>query len=313
MKALYFDKFGDSEVLKYGEQPEPVLTADEVLVKTSFIGLNFADIYRRRGEYTIAQRAPYINGYEGAGFIVESRDKWLIGKRVLFVDVPFANASFVAVPKAHLIILPDDISLELAASIGLQGLTADFLAHDLAKDQQGAKVFISGVTGGVGQILSQMLRADGMSVYGSASKEKVATAIKLGVKEVFPSREFSWVEQQSQQFDTVYDGIGSTLNQSIKLLKNRGKVVLFGMAGGQPPQIDFVNLFSQSKNILTGDLWHFLTSYEERNSRAKRLFNYFLEEKITITPPTIFYLSDGKAAHDYLEKGKNVGKILLVP
>ncbi len=119
MKALYFEEFGDGDVLQYGKVPLPQVLKDEVLVKTAYIGLNFADIYRRRGGYHIEEHHPYINGYEGSGEIVEGKQK---GRKVLFVDVPFANAEYVAVPKEKLIYLPDNIDLKLAASIGLQGL-----------------------------------------------------------------------------------------------------------------------------------------------------------------------------------------------
>lgn len=198
MKALYFEQFGGSEVLQYGELPQPKIGKNDVLVKVAYIGLNFADIYRRRGEYHIEKHNPYINGYEGAGVVVEigaNVTKQKVGETVLFVDVPFANAENVAVPSDQAIQLPAGIDSKLAASIGLQGMTADFLAHDLGKNLPGEKVFITGISGGVGQILSQMLVADGIEVYGSASSaEKRALALSHGVKEVYPSRENAWVE-----------------------------------------------------------------------------------------------------------------------
>lgn len=317
MKALYFDTFGTSEVLKYGDVPLPTLKDNEVLVKTAYIGLNFADIYRRRGTYHIEQRRPFINGYEGAGQIAAvgadvSEEK--IGQSVLFVDVPFTNAEYVAVPAAHLIELPASIDCKTAATVGLQGLTADFLAHDLGKNQPGECVFVTGISGGVGQILSQMLIADGLHVFGSAStKEKQQAALENGVEKVFPSRENYWQQAVFGQFATVYDGVGKTLKQSIDLLKNRGKLVFFGMAGGNPPQVDLIDLLAHSKSILTGDLWDYLTSFEERKRRSQRLFSYFIKEQITLAPPTIFSLEEGKSAHEFLESGKNIGKVLLKP
>lgn len=317
MKALYFETFGDSEVLQYGELPAPILKEEEVLVKVEYIGLNFADIYRRRGEYHIEKHEPYINGYEGAGVVVEIGAKVTsqkVGETVLFVDVPFANAEYVAVPSEQVIQLPKGVDSKLAASIGLQGMTADFLAHDLGKNASGEKVFITGISGGVGQILSQMLVADGVDVYGSASStEKQALALSHGVKHVFPSRENSWIESVIGAFATAYDGVGSTIQQSFDLIQHRGKVVFFGMAGGDPVNIDPVELMSESKSLLTGDLWDYLTSYEERKMRSQRLFNYFIEKKITISEPTIFSLSEGKQAHEFLETGKSIGKVLLKP
>lgn len=317
MKALYFETFGGSEVLQYGELPRPVISEHEVLVEVEYIGLNFADIYRRRGEYHIEKHTPYINGYEGAGIIVEvgaKVTKQKIGETVLFVDVPLANAEYVAVPCEQAIPLPEGIDSKLAASIGLQGMTADFLAHDLGKNVSGEKVFITGISGGVGQILSQMLVADGIEVYGSASSaEKQALALSHGVKQVYPSREHSWVETIEGQFATAYDGVGSTIQQSLDLIQHRGKVVFFGMAGGDPIKIDPVDLMSESKSILTGDLWNYLTSYEERKVRSERLFNYFSKGQISISEPTVFPLSEGKQAHEFLETGKSIGKVLLQP
>lgn len=317
MNALYFEKFGDREVLQYGKIQRPKIKQDEILVKTEYIGLNFADIYRRRGEYHIEKHIPYINGYEAAGVVeaVGAKVKnQQIGETVLFVDVPFANAEYVAVPSDRAIRLPATIDSKLAASVGLQGLTADFLAHDLGQNIRDEKVFITGISGGVGQLLSQILIADGLAVYGSASSaEKKSLALAHGVREVFPSRETDWVESVEGQFATVYDGVGSTLPQSLDLLKHRGKVVFFGMAGGDPIKVDPVTLMSESKSLLTGDLWDYLTSYQERKLRSERLFNYFEQGKIKISEPTIFSLADGKAAHEFLETGKSIGKVLLKP
>lgn len=317
MNALYFEKFGDREVLQYGKIQRPKIKQDEILVKTEYIGLNFADIYRRRGEYHIEKHSPYINGYEAAGVVeaVGAKVKnQQIGETVLFVDVPFANAEYVAVPSDRAIRLPATIDSKLAASVGLQGLTADFLAHDLGQNIRDEKVFITGISGGVGQLLSQILIADGLAVYGSASSaEKKSLALAHGVREVFPSRETDWVESVEGQFATVYDGVGSTLPQSLDLLKHRGKVVFFGMAGGDPIKVDPVTLMSESKSLLTGDLWDYLTSYQERKLRSERLFNYFEQGKIKISEPTVFSLTDGKAAHEFLETGKSIGKVLLKP
>lgn len=151
-------------------------------------------------------------------------------------------------------------------------------------------------------------------MYGSASStEKQALALSHGVKHVFPSRENSWIESVIGAFATAYDGVGSTIQQSFDLIQHRGKVVFFGMAGGDPVNIDPVELMSESKSLLTGDLWDYLTSYEERKMRSQRLFSYFIEKKITISEPTIFPLSEGKQAHEFLETGKSIGKVLLKP
>ncbi|MGM0240333.1 zinc-binding dehydrogenase [Enterococcus sp. AZ103] len=316
MKALYFDHFGNSDVFTYGELPDPVVSKSELLLRMEYIGLNYADIYRRKGEYHIEERSPYINGYEGVGTVIDigsADSEYNIGDKVFFVYVPFSNAELVAVPKENAIKLPSDMDSKLVASIGLQGLTADFLAHDLGNGLESSNVFVHGISGGVGQILAQMLTADGLNVYGiTSSKEKQQMALRQGAKRVF-LRNSDWQEDYLSYFDTVYDGVGITLLDSIDLVKHRGKVVFFGMAGGNPPKIDFVELLSQSKSILTRDLWDYLTSYKERSERSDRLFKYLREGTINISEPTIFSLSNGKEAHEFLESGKSVGKILLEP
>lgn len=202
MQTLYFTEFGTSNVLQYG-------------------GRCLYHKCRLSGTYQIEKHYPYIDGYEGTGSIVQvgsAVDPQLLGQNILYVDVPLANAEFVAVPETKVVTLLAYISPKLAATIGLQGLTADFLAHDLGSDQALAQIFITGISGGVGQLLAQILLADGLQVFGSASTTaKRSVALKMGVQEVFPSREFSWLPQQKGKFQTFYDGMGVNLDKSLQL------------------------------------------------------------------------------------------------
>ena len=104
MKALTFSTFGSPEVLEYIDVPVPEINNNEVLVEMKSIGLNYADIYRREGNYHLKGTPPFIAGYEGAGIVMTSNTtKYRIGDRVAFTDVPFANATYVAVPAEHII------------------------------------------------------------------------------------------------------------------------------------------------------------------------------------------------------------------
>jgi NADPH:quinone reductase-like Zn-dependent oxidoreductase len=314
MQALYFNAFGGNEVLHYGTVSTPTPGPDEVLVQVQYAGLNFADIYRRRGTYHLEPHTPYINGYEGLGRVVAIGEKvthYQIGAAIFFVDTPLAQAEYVVVPESHALPVPPDLDPKIVAAIGLQGLTADFLAHDLGQNQPGQRVLIQGISGGVGQLLLQTLVADGLQVAGvtsTAAKQKLA--LQQGATQVF-LRQDDWATAQQGQYATVYDGVGSTLPQSLSLVQHRGKVVFFGMAGGTPPAVDPIALLNVSKSLLTGDLWDYLTNYQARFQRSQRLFTYLRQGALNVEAPTIVPLSNGAQAYAQLESGRSHGKILL--
>ncbi|MFH6963198.1 quinone oxidoreductase family protein [Flavobacterium plurextorum] len=318
MKALTFSTFGNSDVLEYIEIPNPQLKNDEILVEMKAIGLNFADVYRRKGNYHLKGNPPFIAGYEGAGIVVESNNSdYKIGDRVAFADVPFANAELVAVNTNHVIPLPDDISFETAASVLLQGLTAHYLATDSHKTIKGETVLIHAAAGGVGQLLTQISKLLGANVIGlTSSPEKAKTAIEHGVDHVLLYNE-DWKSDLfkiiPKGVDVVYDSIGSTLMESFEVTKECGQVVFFGMAGGDPEFVNPRMLMDSSKTLTGGDLWSYLNSKEERVKRANQLFHWILDGKIKLSKPTSFKLSEGKTAHDFLESRKSTGKIILIP
>jgi NADPH2:quinone reductase len=319
MKALTFSSFGDSDVLEYIEIPDPQLKNDEILVEMKAIGLNFADVYRRKGNYHLKGNPPFIAGYEGAGIVVNSNNhsEYKVGDRVAFADAPFANAELVAVNVNHILPLPEAISFETAAAVLLQGLTAHYLATDSHKTQKDETVLIHAIAGGVGQILTQISRLLGANVIGlTSSQEKAAAAYKQGADHVFLYNE-DWKSQVfniiPKGVDVVYDSIGSTLKESFDVTKECGQVVFFGMAGGDPAPVDPRMLMDDSKTLTGGDLWSYLNSKEERIKRASQLFTWISEGTIKLLEPTSFKLSEGKLAHDYLESRKSTGKIILIP
>jgi len=270
MKALTFSTFGDSDVLEYIEIPNPELKSDEILVEMKAIGLNFADVYRRKGNYHLKGNPPFIAGYEGAGIVVDTNNhpEYKVGDRVAFADVPFANAELVAVNTNHVLPLPDAISFETAASILLQGLTAHYLATDSHKTVKGETVLIHAVAGGVGQILTQISKFLGANVIGlTSSSDKTKVAFEQGADHVFLYNN-DWKSDVLKIIpngvDVVYDSIGSTLMDSFEITKECGQVVFFGMAGGDPAPVDPRMLMDGSKTLTGGDLWSYLNSKEER-------------------------------------------------
>ncbi|MGE8079733.1 quinone oxidoreductase family protein [Peribacillus loiseleuriae] len=321
MKALIFESFGGPDVLRYKEIEDPSIKENEILVRMKAIGLNFADVYRRKGNYHLAGLPPYILGYEGSGIVEEvgvGITDIKVGDRIAFADVPFANAELVAVPVEKAILLPDAISFETASSVLLQGLTAHYLTKDSFEVKAGNSVLVHAAAGGVGQLLVQIAKLLGSQVIGlTSSAMKAEAAILAGADHVFLYDE-QWSEKvkevtKGRGVDVVYESVGSTLADSFEATKIGGTVVFYGMAGGDPSPVDPRMLMDTSKTLTGGDLWNVLTSYEERNTRSKQLFNWIAEGKLVLKEPTTFSLKDGADAHKLLESRNSTGKILLIP
>lgn len=321
MKALVFDNFGGPEVLSVREIEEPERTNSAVIVRMKAIGLNFADVYRRKGNYHLVGEPPFILGYEGAGvieYVGEDVHHLQVGDRVGFADVPHANAELVSVTADKLLPLPDGISFETAASVLLQGLTAQYLTDDSHPVKQGETVLVHAAAGGVGQLLTQMIRMKGGQVIGlTSSDDKAAVAKQAGASHVF-LYESDWVNSVKDVtdnigVDVVYESVGQTLMNSFEATKTGGTVVFFGMAGGDPEKIDPRMLMDTSKALIGGDLWNVLTTHEERKRRTAQLFEWIMSGKILVDQPTLFSLEKGADAHRLLESRKSTGKILLIP
>lgn len=316
MKALTFFSFGGPEVLQYIDVAEPVLKQSEILVQMKAIGLNYADVYRRQGNYHLKGNPPFIAGYEGAGIVVNANgvDEFKEGDKICFADVPFANAELVAVPATHAIPLHENISFETAAAIMLQGLTAQYLTQDSYAVNKNDVVLIHACAGGVGSLLVQICKMKGAKVIGlTSSEEKRKTALANGCDKVFLYN-VDWAKLcKEEKISVVYESVGTTLLQSFEAVKDTGSVVFYGFAGGNPPAVDPRMLMDTSKKLIGGDLWSYLISKEERIKRSNLLFEWIASGKIKITPPSTFALKDGKSAHELLESRKSTGKIVLIP
>ncbi|MCJ8010458.1 quinone oxidoreductase [Paenibacillus sp. KQZ6P-2] len=322
MKALVFDHFGGPEVLEYRDIPDPEVSAGHVIVRMKVIGLNFADIYRRKGNYHLKGTPPYILGYEGAGVIEQvgpGVSGLSTGDRIAFADVPFANAELVSVPVDKVIPLPGDISFEQASAVLLQGLTAHYLVHDSYPVQSGEEVLVHAAAGGVGQLLTQLCKAKGARVFGLTSSEaKKKVALEAGADEVMLYNE-KWTKAVLARstdgggVHVAYDSVGSTLMDSFAVVRTRGAVVFYGMSGGDPQPVDPRMLMDTSKTLTGGDLWNHVTTWEDRVRRAEALFEEIRAGRIRLGEPPRFGLYEGAEAHRFLESRKSTGKILLIP
>jgi NADPH2:quinone reductase len=318
MKALMFESFGGPEVLQYRELPDPEVPPGHVQLAMRAIGVNFADLHRRRGNYFLPGKPPHINGYEGAGVVIavgEGVEGIALGDRIGFADCPLANATRVNVPVDKAIPLPDDIDFVEAAAMLLQGLTAQYLVEDSYRVRADDTVLVHAAGGGVGQALIQLATAKGARVVGLAStREKRATAEDLGAEVCFDYAD-EWSDRVCDHVgggvDAVFDSVGTTFLQSLSCLKDRGTLVAFGTAGGNPPSINSQLLMERSLSVVGGDLWNHLDSRETRIERADRLFEAIRLSRLKLPKIEQYPLEHGADAHRRMENRSFFGKIVM--
>lgn len=318
MKALLFENFGGPEVMQFRELPDPAVPPGHVQLAMRAIGVNFADLHRRRGNYFLPGPSPHINGYEGAGVVVaigEGVTELAIGDRAGFADCPFANATRVNVPVEKAIPLPQDIGFIEAAAMLLQGLTAQYLVEDSCAVKPGDLLLVHAAGGGVGQALIQLATAKGARIIALASTEaKRAAALAIGAEAAFDYSD-DWSDRIRDHaptgIDAAFDSIGTTFLQSLACLRDRGTLVAFGTAGGNPPTIDPQLLMERSLAVVGGDLWNHLDSRHARIDRANRLFRSLRLGTLKVPRLEQFPLERGADAHRRMEDRTFFGKIVL--
>lgn len=319
MHALTFSEFGAADVLGWTEAVDPVPAAGEALVRIATAGLNFADIYRRRGNYHMDSTPPWILGYEGAGTIAAmgggDTHGFAVGDRVGFADAPRANAELVAVQLDRLIPLPPDISFDVAAAVLLQGMTAQYLISDSYCVQSGDTALVHAAAGGVGLLLTQMLVARGARVIALASSAAKRDAARGAGPSDALGYDGDWAGEVAALcpggVDVVYESVGATLPLSLAVTRTGGTVVFFGFAGGDPLPVDPRVLMDRSLTLTGGDLWNVLTGPEERRRRAAMLFAAIADGSLRPFIAARVAMSDGAAAHRMLEGRGTIGKIVL--
>jgi len=242
MKAVRIHEHGGPEVLRYEQVPVPEPGRGEARVKIEAIGLNFLDTYYRSGLYKIT--LPFTPGSEAAGVVdavgpevAEVR----AGDRVAWAMYPGAYAQHATVPAWRLVPLSEAIDFRTAAAAMVQGMTAHYLTHSTYPLKRGETVLVHAAGGGTGQILVQVCKRLGATVFGTAStEEKARAASEAGADEVIRYTDEDFEEAvkrltNGRGVDVVYDSVGkTTAAKSLNCLRPRGYLVLFGNASGAP-------------------------------------------------------------------------------
>jgi NADPH2:quinone reductase len=322
MKAVVADPTGGPENLKYVEVPKPEPGPGEVLVKVEAAGVNFIDVYFRKGFYK-APETPVKLGNEAAGTVSALGGGVTLkpGHRVAYAMSRGAYAEYAAVPEASLVPLPENVSFEQGAAVMLQGMTAHYLTHSTFQLRAGQTCLVHAAAGGAGLLLVQMAKIVGATVIGTVStQEKAALAREHGADHIILYTEADFLPEVKRitggkGVDVVYDSVGSTtFHKSLDCLRPRGMMASFGQSSGPVGDIDPLLLSQKGSLFLTRpSLAHYISDPEELKWRSSDIFQWIASGRLKVRIHRVYPLREAATAHRDLEARKTSGKLLLEP
>ena len=322
MKAIRIEVQGGPEVIKLAESPTPQPASGQALVRVEAAGVNFIDIYQRSGTYKLP--LPFTLGQEGAG-TVESVGEGVrevkAGDRVAWAGPMGSYATHQLIPAAKLVPVPPRLDSKSAAAAMLQGMTAHYLVHDTFPLRPGQVCLIHAAAGGAGQLFCQLARRAGAHVIGTAGgPEKVKLALEAGAHECIDYRVQDFEAEVKRitanaGVHVVYDSVGKdTWEKSLRSLRLRGMLVLFGQSSGVVPALD-PQLLAQGGSLFftRPTLGHYLSTRDELLARAGAVLGAVERGELKLRIEKTFPLAEAGKAHELLASRKTTGKLLLVP
>jgi NADPH2:quinone reductase len=319
MRAVVVPRHGGPEVLTVQERPTPEPGPGEVLVDSAAAGVNFIDTYQRSGVYPV--QTPFVPGSEGAGRVAvlgPGVTDLAVGDRIAWSSAPGSYAEQVIVRADQAIGVPDGLPDDVAAGALLQGMTAHYLAYSTHPVSAGDTVLVHAAAGGVGLLLTQLVKLRGGRVIGTVSTdEKEALARGAGADEVLRYEGFSEATREltgGRGVDAVYDGVGrATFDGSLAALRPRGMMVLFGGSSGQVPPVDPQRLNAGGSLFLTRPkLGDYTATRDELAWRAGDILEGIAAGKLDLRIGERYPLEEAARAHEDLESRRTTGKLVIL-
>ena len=320
MKRIVVRQPGGPERMELEDVPTPRPGNGEALVAIAYSGVNFLDVYFRTGLYK--SDLPIVIGSEAAGTI-ESVGAGVAdlapGDRVAYAMARGSYAEYAVVPAAQLVRIPDAVRFEDAAAVMLQGTTAHYLTHSTFPVERTHTCLVHAAAGGTGGLVVQMAKARGARVFGTVSTGEKAQQVRaLGADEaiVYTKEDFEAEVMRltgGAGVDVVYDSVGqATFEKSLRVLRPRGMMVLFGQASGPVPPFDPAILNARGSLFLTRpSLAHHIAKREELLWRAGDVMDLLASRRLTVRVSGTYALADAAEAHRDLESRRTSGKLLL--
>ena len=320
MKAVQINEFGGPEVMKYQDVADPTPGEGEAVVEIQAAGVNFTDVYSRQG-VNPGPPLPRTIGVEGAGVVKAigpGVTEVKVGDDVTYCTAPGTYAELALVPAWRLIKRPKGVDAKAGAAAILQGMTAHYLCHATYPVQKGDRVIIHAGAGGMGLLLTQMVKRLGGYVFSTVSTEEKAELSKqAGADHVILYTKDDFAEEVKKATDgegvrAVYDGVGkTTFHQSIASLGRR--MVLYGAASRAPDPISPTILSAGSLSLTRPGLGDYTVNRAELEKRAGDVLGWVSSGELKLRIGGEFSLSDASEAHRQLESRATTGKLLLIP
>jgi len=338
MRQVWITRAGTPDVLQVREAPDPAPKPGEVRIRVSFSGINFADVMARMGQYPDAPPIPCVVGYEVSGHVdavgMDIRDI-AVGQPVVAITRFSGYSDVVNVPASQVLPLPTEYSLEKAAAIPVNYLTAWIMLVRMANVQAGERVLVHSAGGGVGQAALQICLWQGAEVIGTASSGKHARLRELGVAHCIDYTRESVPEKilhitNGQGVDIVLDPVGGkSFKEGYRMLAPLGRLCMFGASSGAPgtsrsilallktvigmPFFHPIPLIDKNRAVIGVNLGHLWESMGKLRPDFETIVDLCVKGTFDPVVDTVFTFEDAPKAHQYMQDRRNFGKVLLRP
>ncbi|WP_153952257.1 zinc-binding dehydrogenase [Halosegnis longus] len=341
MNGIFYEEHGDTDVLQYGELPDPEVSRDEVLVDVKAGALNHLDIWTRKGMPSPGE-FPHIPGSDAAGVVTEVGEdvtRFETGDHVAVAAGSYCgecehcragehsqcveytiigehstgvHSEQTTLPEENLVHVPDHVDFETAAAAPLVFQTAWRMLHSRAEIEAGESVLVLGASGGVGHAAVQIADHAGCEVFATGSTEaKLDAARELGADHAVNYEEEAFDEFIDEQtdgrgVDVVVDHIGAaTWDASMNSLAKAGRIVTCGATGGPTVEVNVADLFWQQYDILGSTMG----ANADIDAVLELVWDGTFEPQIRDVLP----MSEAARAHEMLEERDGFGKVVVVP
>ena len=326
MKKVVITEFGDESKLAIVEVDLPEPAAGEVQLTVEYSIVSGSDVNMRRGTYPFQKKAPLTPGYSVLGKVRlngKGCSKFKAGDRVACLSKYEGQAERINLPERFLVPVPEGVDLKAAVALVLDWVTAYQMLHHAAQVKSGQRIFVHGLSGGVGGALLQLGHAEGAQVFGTAAASKHEELRKLGAIP-FAYSDKNWIKsmQELGGGDAVFDPLGfESFDESYSILKRGGILVAYGMnlpaltkTPRRPMLPVILKLLGRNALFWSGKRTTFFgltRTSKDFTPDLKLLFEWLKSGKISVPVKAIFGLDEIREAHREYASSAGVGSIII--